>query len=177
MAKNKLTEDQLAVSNEPQFLRALDAKKTAQQKAAEAPSIYREGEQKVLEQAGDRAERAGTTSFGEMFKTRNGAFNTVFAKQKSTAAADKAEQVKIQRQLNDIYARRSSDVDGHLELLTGMVDSFFSFQMEVAKNIFESRVEDRLDDIYGWTRIDDYLFGEDTEAIDGRLSARRRPAS
>jgi len=95
MAKNKLTEDQLAVSNEPQFVRALDAKKTAQQKAAEAPSIYREGEQKVLEKARDRAERAGAKGFGGMFETRKGAFTTVFSKQNSTAAADKAEQVRI----------------------------------------------------------------------------------
>ena len=172
MAKNKPSRLP-AVSNEPQFLRALDAKKTAQQKAAEAPSIYREGEQKVLEKAGDRAERAGTKSFGEMFKTRNGAFTTVFAKQKSTAVADKAEQVRIQGQLNDIYARATkSDVDKHLELLTRMVDTFFSFQMEVAKNIFEARVEDRLDDIYGWTRLDDKLFGEDTEAINAVFSQK-----
>ena len=51
-------------------------------------------------------------------------------------------------------------------MLTKAVDIIFSVQVEVAKNIFEARVEDQLDDIYGWTRLDDMIFGADTEAID-----------
>ena len=166
MAKNEMTEDQLAVSNEPQFVQALGAKKEAQQKAAEAPGVYREGEQKVLEKARNRAERAGAKGFGAMFETREGAFTTVFSKQNSTAVADKAEQVKIQAQLNGIYTRTKSDVDKTLKSLTEAVNNIFSARVEEAKRIFESRVEDQLDDIYGWTRLDDWLFGSDTEAID-----------
>jgi hypothetical protein len=166
MAKNEMTEDQLAVSNEPQFVQALGAKKEAQQKAAEAPGVYREGEQKVLEKARNRAERAGAKGFSAMFETRDGAFTTVFSKQNSTAVADKAEQVKIQAQLNGIYTRTKSDVDKTLKSLTEAVDNIFSARVEEAKRIFESRVEDQLDDIYGWTRLDDWLFGSDTEAID-----------
>jgi hypothetical protein len=170
MAENDMTEEQLAVSNEPQFVQALNSKKQAQQKAAEAPGVYREGEQKVLEEARDRAGHAGAKGFGGMFKTREGAFTTVFSKQSSTAAADKAEQSRIQERLAGIYARTKSDVDGTLELLTKAVESIFSIQVGLAMSTFESRVEDQLDEIYGWTVIDDkisdFLFGEDTEAID-----------
>ena len=173
MAKNKLTEDQLAVSNEPQFVQALGTKKEAQQKAADAPGVYRQGEQKVLEKARGQAERIGANGFGGMFQTRKGAFTIVFSKQNLTVAADKAEQVRIQGELDHIYARTKSDVDGYLELLTKTVDSIFSIRMEVAKNIFEARVEDRLDDIYGWTRLDDLIFGEDTEAINAVFSQEK----
>jgi Domain of unknown function (DUF4157) len=166
MADNQMTEEQLAVSNEPQFVQALDAKKAAQQKAAEAPGVYREGEQKVLEGARGQAGHTGAEGFGAMFQTRKGAFTTVFSKQSSTATADKAEQAKIQAKLAGIYSRTKSDVDGTLESLTKAVESIFSVQVELAKSTFESRVEDQLDEIYGWTVIDDWLFGEDTEAID-----------
>ncbi|HEV8637604.1 MAG TPA: DUF4157 domain-containing protein, partial [Chloroflexota bacterium] len=166
MAENQMTEEQLAVSNEPQFVQALHSKKEAQQKAAEAPGVYREGEQKVLEEARGQAGHAGAKGFGAMFETREGAFTTVFSKQSSTAAADKAEQARIQAKLADIYSRTKCDVDGTLESLTKAVESIFSVQVGLAKSTFESRVEDQLDEIYGWTVIDDWLFGEDTEAID-----------
>ena len=166
MAENKMTEEQLAVSNEPQFVQALASKKEAQQKAAEAPGVYREGEQNVLEGARSQAGHAGAEGFGAMFGTREGAFTTVFSKQSSTAAADKTEQAKIQEKLAGIYSRTKSDVDGNLESLTKAVESIFSIQVGLAKSTFESRVEDQLDEIYGWTVIDDWLFGEDTEAID-----------
>ena len=166
MAEKAMTEDQLTVSNEPQFVQALDSKKEAQQKAAEAPGVYREGEQKVLEHARDQAEHAGATGFSGMFATREGVFTTVFSTQNSTAVADKTEQVRIQEKLQDIYARTKSDVDTTLESLTKAVDAIFSLRVGLAKSTFESRVEDQLDEIYGWTVIDDWLFGEDTEAID-----------
>jgi hypothetical protein len=166
MVENKMTEEQLAVSNEPQFVQALASKKEAQQKAAEAPGVYREGEQKVLEGARGEAGHTGAEGFDAMHGTRKGAFTTVFSKQSSTAAADKTEQAKIQEQLAGIYARTKSDVDGTLESLTKAVESIFSIQVGLAKSTFESRVEDQLDEIYGWTVIDDWLFGEDTEAID-----------
>jgi hypothetical protein len=166
MAENQMTEEQLAVSNEPRFVQALDSKKEAQQKAAEAPGVYREVEQKVLEDARGQAGQAGAKGFGAMHETRAGAFTTVFSKQSSTATADKAEQAKIQAKLADIYSRTKSDVDGTLESLTKAVESIFSVQVGLAKSTFESRVEDQLDEIYGWTVIDDWLFGEDTEAID-----------
>jgi Domain of unknown function (DUF4157) len=166
MAENQMTEEQLAVSNEPQFVQALDSKKQAQQKAAEAPGVYREAEQQVLEEARGQAGHAGAKGFGAMLQTREGAFTGVFSKQSSTAAADKAEQARIQAKLADIYSRTKSDVDGTLETLTKAVESIFSIQVGLAKSTFESRVEDQLDEIYGWTVIDDWLFGEDTEAID-----------
>ena len=105
MTENQMTDEQLAVSNEPQFVQALDAKREAQQKAAEAPGVYREGEQKVLENARGQAGHAGAKGFGGMFETRQGVFTTVFSKQGATADADKAEQVTIQAKLADIYAR------------------------------------------------------------------------
>jgi len=166
MAENEMTEEQLAVSNEPQFVQALDSKKEAQQKAAEAPGVYREGEQTVLEEARGRAGHTGAKGFGGMFKTREGVFTTVFSKQDSTAAADKAEQSRIQERLAGIYSRTKSDVDGTLESLTKAVESIFSIQVGLAKSTFESRVEEQLDEIYGWTVLDDWIFGEDTEAID-----------
>jgi hypothetical protein len=120
----------------------------------------------VLEKARGQAGQAGARGFGGMFEARKGSFGTVFSTQTSTAAADRSEQVAIQGKLAGIYARTKSDVDGTLGLLTKAVESLFSIQVELAKSTFESNVEDQLDDIYGWTVVDDWIFGADTEAID-----------
>jgi transcriptional regulator with XRE-family HTH domain len=56
MAEADVTPEQLASSNEPQFVQALDAKKGAQQRAVEAPQEYRQQEQGTLNQAQSEAQ-------------------------------------------------------------------------------------------------------------------------
>ncbi len=166
MAQEGITEDQLAESNEPNFVEALDTKRQAQQQAADAPGRYREKEEKILARAQARARSDGAADFEAMHTSRGGAFTDVFAQQTTTETADKAEQTRILGELNRIYDATKTDVDTILKQLSSDVDSTFETEANEAKNQFESHVEDKLDDIYGITVIDDWIFGEDTEAIE-----------
>jgi hypothetical protein len=167
MAENNITEEQLAQSNEPTFIQALDSKKEAQQKAAEAPGVYREQEAQILEGAQGKAGARGAAKFGAMFETREGAFGDVFSKQDTTTKSDKDEQLKVVGGLKTIYEGTKTDVDTILDDLTSCVNDIFTEKVDKAKTDFEKRVESQLDDIYGITVIDDWIFGEDTEAIEG----------
>ncbi len=167
MVENEMTEEQLAESNEPTFIEALDSKKEAQEKAAQAPADFRAAEQPILDKSQARAGYAGASKFGGMFKSREGAFGGVFGKQKSTVKDDKAKQEEVLTRLKTIYESTKTDVERILDVLSSTVDSIFTVQVELAKGVFESRVESQLDDIYGFTVIDDWIFGEDTEAIEG----------
>lgn len=165
MTEHHLTEEQLAESNEPTFIKALDAKKEAQQQAADAPGRYREQEQQILGGAQSTAKQSGAVGFGGMFKSREGAFGEVYTEQDAAARDDKAEQVRVVGELKKIYEGTKSDVDKTLDELTSKVNDIFSKEVDAAKKCFEEKVEEKLDDIYGITVIDDWIFGEDTEAI------------
>lgn len=166
MTEHDLTEEQLAESNEPTFIQALDTKQEAQKQAADAPGRFREQEEQVLAQAQAKAGHAGAAKFGGMFETREGAFTEVFTAQDSTAREDKSEQDAVHTELKRIYTSTKTNVDGILTSLSASVDDIFSTEVDQAKQTFEKTVEDKLDDIYGFTVIDDWLFGEDTEAIE-----------
>ncbi|MGH9894146.1 MAG: hypothetical protein ACREA0_19625, partial [bacterium] len=167
MAENQMTEEQLAQSNEPTFIEALDSKKEAQAKAAQAPADFRAQEQPILGRSQAQAGGAGASKFGGMFKTRKDTLGEVSGKQKSTVKDDKAKQEEVLTKLKTIYEGTKTDVETILDNLSTTVDSIFTLHVGLAKGIFESRVESQLDDIYGITVIDDWIFGEDTEAIEG----------
>ena len=166
MAEEGISEEQLAESNEPHFVEALDSKRQAQQEASAAPGRYREKEEKILAGAQGRARSAGQAGFGAMFENRSGAFDEVFSKQSGTETTDKAEQTRILGELERIYNGTKTDVDTILQQLSTDVDTTFETEAGAAKKSFEEQVEEKLDDIYGITVIDDWIFGEDTEAIE-----------
>ena len=165
MVEKKMTEEQLAKSNEPTFIKALDTKQQAQREANAAPLKYRKQEKKILNRAQKKAKGVGQRGFGAMFSARKDAFEGVFTKQVTTEQADKKKQKAVHEKFKAIYNQTKTDVNNILEKLTEDVDNIFGADASAAKKIFEKRVEDKLDDIYGFTVIDDWLFGEDTEAI------------
>ncbi len=87
MAEEGITEQQLAESNEPNFVEALDTKRQAQQQAVEAPGRYREQETATLAGARGRAKAAGAEGFGAMLASRGQAFSGVFGKQTASRPA------------------------------------------------------------------------------------------
>ena len=95
MVTHNMTEEQLAESNEPTFIEALDTKREAQVQAAAAPGRYREQEAPVLATAQGKAAGSGAAKFGGMYTTRTGAFKSVFNTQDVTATKDKTEQFAL----------------------------------------------------------------------------------
>jgi len=165
MAKNKMTETQLAESNEPKFIKALGSKKDAQAQAAAAPQQYRGKEKTILAKAQQNARQQGNAGYGAMFDSRGGVFKDVFDRQSHTANDDKAKQIAVKSELQRIYNGTKSAVEGIFTELSKYVDETFSNESQKAKDAFEKRVEDQLDDIHG-LGIKDFFFGEDTEAIE-----------
>jgi hypothetical protein len=166
MTSHDMTEEQLAQSNEPTFITALDTKREAQAQAAAAPGRFRERETQTLTQAQGKAAGKGGATFANMNAVRGGTFKDVFGVQNNTASKDKDDQDVVHRHFADIYSNTKIAVDKILGDLSTKVDEIFSTTVEDAKTTFEKRVEDQLDDIYGITVIDDWIFGEDTEAIE-----------
>ena len=174
MAENNMTEEQLAESNEPSFQQALETKRQAQAEAAAAPGRYRTQEQETLAGAQARAGGAGQRGLGGMFEARQGVFGDVFTRQGSTESVDKTQQDQVYKELECIYNATKKDVGKILEDLSTEVDDIFTREAGAAKEDFEKRVEDKLDDIYGVTVIDDWIFGEDTEAIAEAFSEEKQ---
>jgi hypothetical protein len=166
MAENNVTEEQLEKSNEPEFLDGLSQKREAQQKAAEAPGVYRGQEAGILGAAQAGAAEQGEAGLQGMFQAKNNALTGVLEGQGTAEIGSETEQDRIKAEFQKIYDRTKESVNTQLEAITTQVTELFDTEAEAAKTTFEDNVEEKLDDIYGVTVIDDWLFGEDTEAIE-----------
>lgn len=165
MQENDLNESQLANSNEPAFLKALNTKRKAQKAAKQAPMIYRGQESKILANARHQAAVSGKKGLHAMFSSRVHTFGNVFQEQISTEKADKNEQKKINAEFEKIYNRTKKNVADKLNEISTKVNSYFADGglVDKAKKTFEKNVEDKLDEIISWT---DIFFGKDTKAIE-----------
>ncbi|SEC20967.1 hypothetical protein SAMN04489761_2382 [Tenacibaculum sp. MAR_2009_124] len=166
MVENEVTDGQLSKSNEPKFTGALEEKNNAQKEAKLAPVAYRKKEQAQLAVAKKVATGTGKEGLDQMQAAKLLSENNVLASQGENKTSDKAEQEKIYAEFEKLYEATKKTVTDSLEELSESVDKKFSEEAESAQQTFEKNVEDGLGEIYGWTVIDDWLFGEDTEAID-----------
>ena len=97
MTENKLSDEQLANSNEPDFLQALDSKQKAQAAAAAVPAQYRAQETTTLAEAQKGAGASAQQAMASMVGKRGQNFGAVFGKQTSTQEADVSKQNFVQR--------------------------------------------------------------------------------
>lgn len=172
MDESKLSDEQLANSNEPDFIQALDSKKEAQTKAAEVPVQYRAQETVTLSKAQTSAKITAQRGLNGMVGHRDQSFVAVLGKQTDTKKNDLTEQNRVKDNLKRIYEATKTDVNKIFADLTTNeqsptnVNKIFNDKSAAAKDVFEKRVEDQLDDIHG-LGVKDFFFGEDTEAIEG----------
>ena len=172
MEENNLTETQLANSNEPTFIEALDSKTKAQTEAKQAPLTYRIEENSRLITAKKDAAVSGKQGLSAMFKSRSDNFEKVHSRQTSTQAKNIKKKREINKKFETIYNLTKKAVTIRLDKITTDVDKFFEENGKIgkAKKIFENNVEDKLDDIYGWSTIDDkiisFVVGRDINADD-----------
>ncbi|WP_028887235.1 phage tail protein [Tenacibaculum ovolyticum] len=166
MSENNVTDEQLAKSNEPKFTGALEQKNQAQVEAKLAPVTYRKKEEAQLGTAQNKAATSSREGLDQMQGAKQLSENNVLASQTTNKTSDKTAQEKIFAEFQEIYEETKKTVTESLEKLSEDVDKKFSEEAESAQITFEKNVEDGLGQIYGWTVIDDWIFGEDTEAID-----------
>ena len=161
MRENRLSEQQLADSREPGFIKALETKREAQQKVAEAPEVYRRKESALLEAAQVQAESSLSGGLQGMSAVQGRSRSQVFGGQQKTETATEKRQREIKRTIDDIYDRTVRDVKQILERMAAQVKDDFTRALKEGTDEFNSEVRRRISDYYGDWRIDDDLFGPD----------------
>jgi hypothetical protein len=171
MAAANVTEEQLANSGESQFVKAVGAKKEAQAKAVEAPQTYRQQEQATLNQAQTEAQTTSQTQLEGMQGQREQLLTQVTGRQDEAKTKDEQERTKIANDIDSIYQKTKSDVEGILNGLDTEVTNRFKVAADTAKQKFEEHVaphmeeyKQRYDGIWGAGRwVKDKLLGVPSE--------------
>ena len=184
MAQNGVTEEQLAKSEEPTFISALDSKKTAQEHSNTAPADFRGKETSVLDNTRQQSDTFSEKQVEAMHGDRMGLFGKVANVQKDTSKTNTSERDKIARDIDDIFQKTKTDVENNLSSLDTGVQQRFDAANGYAKLRFENYVEQKMDaykeNRYGsWynpvglaRRAGDYLFDMPAEVnqffVEGR---------
>lgn len=159
LAQGKITEQQLAESEEPQFEQALKKKQDAQREIAAAPARYREQEARVLEHAQQQTEKNTGRELQRMAIVKNKSLGSAGVHGSQTRKESKTEirQREIKNTINDIYLRTEREVKTNLEQLSIFVQNKFNIEAMMANISFNRAVRGRLDDHYGWFTFDDKI--------------------
>ncbi len=158
MADAEITEEQLQKSNEPSFQAAVEAKKTAQTDAAEAPQAYRKDEEATLAGAQTEAQTAAKINLEGMHGERAQQLTQVLEQQNVGKSSDQQKRSEIATQIEGIYARTKEKVEQRLERLDTEVNQRFDQGAAAAQRSFEDYVEQRMeaykkeryDGVTGW---------------------------
>jgi len=168
MAEANVTEDQMANSNEPEFLNALDGKKQAETQAETAPNEYRQSESGTLETAQQNAAVTSSANLVGMHESRMTMTGQLGANQEKTKSDDEIARAKVASDIKTIYDETKVEVDTSLGQLDEDVATAFDTGSEAAKQVFEDYVdakmtaykEERYGGWLGWARwIKDKVAG------------------
>lgn len=142
---NKLTDEQLANSNEPTFLAALDSTQEAKTHSTEAPENFRLQEQTQLTNANTFANKEGLAQLSAMHENRKKQLSNVGGQQNATRQKNATERTKIASQINSIYDRTRNDVESLLGEIDGRVDAMFDSAANIAKAAFNKHINQAVD--------------------------------
>ncbi|MGH1437184.1 MAG: eCIS core domain-containing protein [Lewinella sp.] len=192
MVTNEVTDEQLAKSEEPSFLTALDSKKTAKTNTAEAPIQFRQQEQSVREKHQSQAESKGEKTVSGMFGERKDLLAKASGEQEKNAKDNTSAREAISGEIDRIFLKTQVDVekvlgpaDGSKE---GTIDEGVNTRFELAAKYatlrFEAYIRAKMNaykrerygawfDPRGWgKRIKDTVVGMPDEVnkfyVDGR---------
>lgn len=153
MADAKVTEKQLAKSNEPKFTDALASKKTAQKDAVDRPQQFRKDEKGILTNAQLVATGLGKTKLASLVGSRKQKMGGVLSKQKEAQAKDEADRAKVAADIEAKFAATKTEVEAILSKLDTDVTAMFDQGINDATKGFEDYV-DR--EVYRY-KVDRYL--------------------
>ncbi|MDO3423350.1 hypothetical protein QWT87_00520 [Chryseobacterium sp. APV1] len=144
-AKQRITDEQLAKSNEPDFINALNAKKAAKDNAEKAPKEFKNEENKKLEASKREAQGKTNSTMEGMHQSRKGLLDSVTSKQHKAGEKNTAKHQDVVDKLNSIYAETKKSVDGQLNDLESKVTQMFDDGAKKAKEAFEREVTQKLE--------------------------------
>ncbi len=168
MDQADVTEEQLANSNEPEFQGALASKQEAQAHSAQAPQEYRSFEGEQVNEAKTEAAGTAQAQLQGMHGARATALTRVLGQQKGAKTEDEAARAKVSSDIQAIYEKTKTKVEGILKQLDTDVNTAFDAGAAAATKTFEDYVdakmeaykEDRYGGWFGWARwLDDKAFG------------------
>ncbi len=144
MVEANLTEEQLAISNEPQFQTALEAKTQAQTNANLAPEEYRQFEQNQLNQAQGEATATAGEKLQGMHGDRTQLLSGVLQQQVEAKGKDEQARAKVAGDIQGIYQQTKTKVEQILNSLDSKVDKEFELGANQAKKAFEDYVNEKI---------------------------------
>ncbi|HEY5835583.1 phage tail protein [Streptomyces sp.] len=144
MADAKLTPEQLAHSNEPQFAEALDAKRQADAHAASAPARYRamESARVAAEQAGAGA--VGTAGVRELAGAHAGATQRVAGGQGAAKGQEEQARAAVTAEIKTVFDGTKAETERILGALDGEVETAFDTGQKRAKDAFTADHQARM---------------------------------
>ena len=122
MAENKLTDNQLAESEEPQFIETLEEKQKSQQELCQVPAKMRQDEMKQMQGNTVAAQTAINGAMGAMYGKRDGQFGEVKKSQQHVQTEDEKRLQDYYNQLKAIYETTEANVKNSLDYLECMVE-------------------------------------------------------
>ena len=160
MAKEKITDEQLAKSNEPKFQQALGAKQSAEKQAQTGPVEARAAEKAQIGKAEAQATGAASTRVAAMQSGRAQATASVAGHQSQTKTKDENARRNVGKTIQGFYDQTKIEVDKILGALDGKVEKAFDDGAAAARKAFEDYVaakmdaykEDRYGGWFGWAR-------------------------
>ena len=166
MADAKVTEEQLAKSNEPEFAAAVAAKKEGEAHSESAPAAFRDSEAAKLQAASAGAQADGRQTAAGLVSTKAQANQQVGAAQQTTQGKNQEEQARVAANINRIFDATKADVDKILGDLDGTVSKQFEEGERLAKAAFTAEHKRRMDaykderysGALGWARWGRDLF-------------------
>jgi hypothetical protein len=148
MAEAGITEEQLAESNEPEFIAALDAKKAGEEHAAKAPGEVRTAEAAILNEAALHSAAAEKNAVGGARGAIGGAVAKVGGQKEATKSKDELKRKEVADGIHSIFDTTKKEVD---EILGGL-------GKKVDEELFtpgEAAIREAF--TYDWNlRLDDY---------------------
>ncbi|MFL6117411.1 MAG: hypothetical protein ACJ786_39575 [Catenulispora sp.] len=156
MAEAQVTDQQLAVSNEPAFGDALTAKKQGEAHAATAPGQVRAAEARTLSAAKAEAGQAGSTAMAAMAADRRKAGAAVGSGKTGAKGSDESKRAQVTATLQKVFDATKTEVEAVLAGLDKKVDETFNKEEGAARAAFtaehQRRMEEYKDKRYsGWT--------------------------
>jgi hypothetical protein len=144
LADAQVTEEQLAKSNEPEFVGALKEKKAEERHAAAAPGQVRAAEAKTLSGAKAAAAQAGAAAMTTMAVARTKAGKEVGAGKEGAKSEDEARRAQVTAKLQQVFDATKKDVEDILNGLDRKVDDKFSAGEKAARDAFTAEHKRRM---------------------------------
>ncbi len=141
----KVTDEQLAKGNEPQFNQALDAKKKVEDHAATAPAGVKADEAQQLDQAKAAAGGAVAGGLSGMHATRSGILGHVGGHKDEAKARDEAKRAEISKHIEEIFNKTKTEVTKSLDDLDKKVSDAFDSGEKAARESFDRNVGKDMD--------------------------------